>query len=218
MNCWKNVSYCNFQFKTWFAYVSHCFVQLSFVSFSLLFQVFPDICQLLYLHVPFFSLKSCKKQGNLEISCKLSTAECCWVLLRNQIPNLFPFFFHLFCWLFPLFSPNLMIVSAFFRYFLICQLLYLHGPFFSLKSCKKQENLEISCKLSTAECCWVLLSAAECCWVLLRNQISNLFPSFFHVFCWFFPLFSPNLMVFSQVFKYVLIFVRFCTFMDLSSA
>ena len=98
-----------------------------------------------------FFTPECKKSGNLEIGCRLSTAECaaecCLVLLRNSIPSFFPFVLCVFPW-FPLFCPEFIVFPflgmdfGFFSGFVLT---------FFTPECKKSGNLEISCRLSTAE-------------------------------------------------------------------
>ena len=222
--CWE------IPFPAFFPFVlcvfSHCFVQI-----SLFFpQFLIDFYAIFWLRSHLFRPWPCKKSG------KTPKYVADWALLRNAIPSLFPFVLLKFSWFlpwflmgfgsflqsfplfftwncqkqsisiaFPMFSPSFWwIFALFFGFFF-----YFHpGP------AKSQENLEIGCRLSTAECCWVLLSAAECCWVLLsateccwvllRNPIPSLFPFVLCVFSHCFvqiSLFFPQfLMDFCAIF------------------
>ena len=176
---------------------SHCFVQI-----SLFFQFFDGFCVFFWLRSQLFHPWPCKKSGNLEIGCRLSTAECCWVLLGNPIPSLFPLF--CFVCIFPLFCPDFIVFSKLFEW--ILHFFWLRSHLFHPWPWKKSGNLEIGCRLSTAECCWVLLSAAECCgvccWVLLRNPIPSLFPfvlCVFPLFWWILRFFLASFSPFSPL-------------------
>ena len=123
-----------------------------------------------------FFTPECKKSGNLEISCRLSTAGHFWVLLRNPIPSLFPFV---------LLKFSLFFVTVFDALVVFC------NHFLCFSSCKDSRNLEISCRLSIAEHCWEMQSPAffhlscwsfhGCChrfwWALIRHFLQS-FPCF----------------------------------------
>ena len=147
-----------------------------FVQSSLFLQFFWWILCFFGLRSQLFHPWSCKKSGNLEIGCRLSTAECCWVLLGNQIPILFVFVLCVFSHCFVQISLSFQFFDGFCIFFCLRSHLFHPWP------CKKSGNLEIGCRLSTAECYWVLLCAAECCWVLLGNPIPSLFPFVLCVF------------------------------------
>ena len=203
---------------------SHCFVQI-----SLFFpQFLMDFCAIFWLRSHLFRPWPCKKSG------KTPKYVADWALLRNAIPSLFPFVLLKFSWFLPLFLMGfgsfLQSFPLFFTWNCQKQSISIAFPMFSSSfwwifalffgfffyfhpgPAKSQENLEIGCRLSTAECCWVLLSAtecywvllsaaeccwvllsatecywvllsaAECCWVLLRNPIPTLFPFVLCVF------------------------------------
>ena len=146
--CWE------IQFPSFFPFFCLCF---SFVlsrvhCFSNLFDGF---CAFFWLRSHLFHPWPWKKSGNLEIGCRLSTAECCWVLLGNPIPILFPFFLSVF-----FFCPEFILSPIFLMDFVF---FWLRSQLFHPWPCKKSGNLEIGCRLSTAECCWEIQ-----------------FPSFFH--------------------------------------
>ena len=141
---------------------SICFVCV----FALFFPIFWWILRYFLASFSPFFLWPCKKSGNLDFGCRLSTAECCWVLrsvlLRNPIPSLFPFVLCVFSHCFDGF----------------CAFFWLRSHLFHPWPCKKSGNLEIGCRLSTAECCWEIQ-----------------FPSFFPFFVCVFLLFCPEFIV-----------------------
>ena len=91
----------------------------------------------------------------------------------------------------PLFFPNFRWVWRFFGFVLT----------FSPLTLQKVRKLEFSCRLCTAEHCWVLLSAAECaavcCWEIQ-------FPTFFHLFCVCFPIVFVQISLFFRNFWWIL--------------
>ena len=183
------------------------------------FLIFVGFCTFMIHHVLFLALFHREILQKARTPPNWLQIEHCWVLLSTAKTSKFqsfPILFPCVLLVFPIvFSKFVFYFFRFLRYFLIfvgfCTFMYLASNWNFAKS---KETLKLVAN-------WALLSAAECCWVLLRNAISILFPSFFHVFCWLFPLFSPNLMVcffhFAGISWYLSAFVPLCMFFTLKS-
>ena len=158
--CWE------IQFPSFFPFFCLCF---SFVlsrihSFS---NFFDGFCVFLASFSAFspLTLQKVRKPWNwLQI-------EHCWVLLGNPIPILFPLVLCVFSHCFVQISLVFQIV------WWICIFFWLRSHLFHPWPWKKSGNLEIGCRLSTAECCGV------CCWVLLRNPIPSPYSICFVCVC-----------------------------------
>ena len=205
-HCWVLLSAAGKSNSQPFSICFVCVFPLSCPDFIVFSKLFDGFCIFFWLRSHLFHPWPWKKSGNLEIGCRLSTAECCWVLLGNPIPSLFP----LFCVCFPIvlsrFHCFFQIVWMDFAFFLAS-----FSPFSSLtlEKVRKPWNwLQIEhcwVLLSAAECCWVLLSVAECCWVLLGNPIPILFP----FFCLCFSFVLTRVHCFSNFFDGFCVFFGF---------
>ena len=141
--------------------------------FSICFVCFPTlffpilwwwILRFFLLRSHLFHLWPCQKSGNLEIGCRLSTAECaaeccwvcCWVLLSAAEKFNSQLFSICFVCVVPIVLSRVHCFSIFWDGFCVFLGGFVLTPV--TPDCKKSGNLEIGCRLSTAECCWVLLS------------------------------------------------------------
>ena len=194
----SNAEKCNFQpfsicFTCFFPLVCTCFI-----VFSVIVRGF---CVILLASFSPLSPWPAKSQETSKLVVD-------WALLRNAIPSLFPFVLLKFSWLLPQFlmgfnSAVFAIIPMFFilkletnkHFNSILNVFSIFDGFcatsvgfvltsFTLTLSKKARNLDISCRLSTAEHCWEMQSPA--CSICF----AEVFLAFATVFDWFWFLLS----------------------------
>ena len=177
-----------------------------FVCVFALFLFFDGFMLFLASFSP-FSFWPCEKLGNLEIRCRLSSAECCGVLRTVLLSAAGKSNSHLFCICFVCVSHCFLQISLFFPIFWwICWFFFASFSPFSpvtLEKVRKPWNwLQI-------EHCWMLLSAVKCCWVccwvLLSVLLSVLLRIYLNCFvCVCFPIVFVQISLFFRTFGLIL--------------